>query len=149
MIDQARLREILTTSPTVAVLGIHTDEFKPAHYVPAYLHEHGYTVYGVNPAFAGQEMFGQRVVATLAELPVHPDLVDVFRRPNALPDHLAELIACRPRVVWFQLGIRNDEVARALEAEGIEVVQSRCTLADHRNFGLGEPQRPVARTDAR
>jgi predicted CoA-binding protein len=135
-----RLRTILETSPTVAVLGIHTDSFKPASYVPAYLHEHGYRVLGVNPAFAGQTLFGEPVVASLAELSVKPDLVDIFRRPNALPGHVDELLALHPKVVWFQLGIRNDEVARTLEAAGIEVVQSRCTLADHRNFGLGRPR---------
>ena len=134
-----RVREILAHSPTVAVLGIHTDPFKPAHYVPAYLHEQGYRIHGVNPQLAGQELFGNKVVATLGDLPGPVDLVDVFRRPNALPDHLDELLALRPPVVWFQLGIRNDEVARALEAAGIEVIQSRCTLADHQRLGLGRP----------
>jgi uncharacterized protein len=134
-----RLRRILETSPTIAVLGVHTDTFKPAHYVPAYLSEHGYRILGVNPAFAGRELFGNIVVSRLAELTEKADLVDVFRRPNALPEHVDELIAYAPKVVWFQLGIRNDDVARQLEAAGIEVVQSRCTLADHRKFGLGRP----------
>ena len=140
MQSAARLREILETSPRIAVIGIHVDPFKPAHYVPAYLHEQGYQIFGVNPAFVGEELFGHRVVATLAEVPQPIDLVDVFRRPNALPDHQAEMIAARPRVVWFQLGIRNDEVAAALGAAGIEVVQSRCTLADHQKLGLGRPR---------
>lgn len=140
MTELDRLRTILETSPTVAVLGIHTDTFKPAYYVPEYLHEHGYRVLGVNPAFAGREMFGEPVVASLGELTAKPDLVDIFRRPNALPGHLDELLALHPKVVWFQLGIRNDEVARTLEAAGIEVVQSRCTLADHRRFGLQRPR---------
>ena len=135
-----RVKQILETSPTIAVLGIHADPFKPAHYVPEYLHEHGYRVLGVNPAFAGHEMFGEKVVATLAELAAHPDLIDVFRRPNALMGHLDEIVAVKPKVVWLQLGIRNDEFARALEAHGIEVVQSRCTLADHRRFGLHRPK---------
>jgi predicted CoA-binding protein len=135
-----RLRQILETSPTVAVLGVHVDTFKPAHYVPAYLSEHGYRILGVNPQFAGRELFGQIVVPRLADLTEKADLVDVFRRPSALPDHVDELIAYAPKVVWFQLGIRNDEVARQLEAAGIEVVQSRCTLADHRKFGLGRPR---------
>jgi predicted CoA-binding protein len=139
--DPRRLRTILETSPTVAVLGIHADTFKPAHYVPAYLHEQGYRILGVNPTYAGQVMFGQPVVARLADLAEPVDLVDVFRRPAALPDHVEELIALKPPVVWFQLGIRNDEVARQLEAAGIEVVQSRCTLADHQRMQLGRPRR--------
>lgn len=136
------MRSILETSPTVAVLGIHVETYKPAHYVPAYLHEQGYRILGVNPEFAGQVMFGNPVVATLADLGEPVDLVDIFRRPNALPDHLDELLALRPPVVWFQLGIRNDAVAAALEAAGIEVVQSRCTLADHQRMGLGRPKKP-------
>jgi predicted CoA-binding protein len=141
-VDARRIRTILETSPTVAVLGIHVDTYKPAHYVPAYLHEQGYRILGVNPEFAGRELFGNVVVATLAELTEPVDLVDVFRRPTALPDHLPELLAMTPRppVVWFQLGIRNDAVAGALEAAGIEVVQSRCTLADHQRMGLGRPR---------
>jgi len=140
--DLERVRTILETSPTVAVLGIHTDPFKPAHYVPAYLHEQGYRILGVNPTFAGEILFGEPVVATLAELREPVDLIDVFRRPNALPDHQAELIAAGAPVVWFQLGIRNDAVAAALEAAGIEVVQSRCTLADHQRLRLGRPHKP-------
>jgi uncharacterized protein len=140
--DSSRRRAILAASPTVAVLGIHADPDRPAHYVPAYLQQQGYRIHGVNPAFAGETILGSKVVARLAELPEPVDLIDVFRRPDALPDHLDELIAARPRVVWFQLGIRNDEVARALEAAGIEVVQDACTYADHRRFGLGAPTRP-------
>jgi predicted CoA-binding protein len=87
-------------------------------------------------------LFGEPVVARLADLKEPVDLVDVFRRPTALPDHLPELLALRPPAVWFQLGIRNDAVARELEAAGIEVVQSRCTLADHRRFQLGRPRKP-------
>ena len=91
---------------------------------------------------AGQQLFGETIYASLGELvaaegPV--DLVNVFRRPEALPAHQAELIAAAPRVVWFQLGIRNDAVAAALADAGIIVVQDRCTLADHRRLGLGAP----------
>jgi len=135
------VRAILAGSPTVAVLGIHTDPARPAHYVPAYLHQHGYRILGVNPALAGRELFGVPVVATLADLREPVDLVDVFRRPEALPDHLDELRGCAAPVVWFQLGIRNDAVAAALAASGKTVVQDRCTLADHWRLGLGAPVR--------
>lgn len=135
-----RIQQILETSPTIAVLGIHVDPSKPAHYVPQYLYENGYRILGVNPQLAGQVLFGERVVARLEDLPERVDMVDVFRQPSALPGHLPELLAIKPPVVWFQLGIRNDEVAAALEAAGIEVVQSRCTLADHRRLGLGRPR---------
>ena len=137
--DDAAVRRILESSPTIAVLGIHDDPGRAGYYVPAYLAAHGYEILGVNPVLAGRAMFGHEVRASLAELGRAIDLVDVFRRAELLPAHLDELIACKPRVVWFQLGIRNDVVARALEAAGIEVVQDRCTLADHRRLGLGAP----------
>jgi len=136
---------ILATSPTVAVLGIHHQPSRPAFYVPEYLHQHGYRILGVNPTLAGTVLFGEPVRASLAELaalgePV--DLVDVFRRPDALPGHQAELAGFAAPVVWFQLGIRHDSVAAALVAAGKIVIQDRCTLADHRRLGLGRPARP-------
>ncbi|MBK9030755.1 MAG: CoA-binding protein [Myxococcales bacterium] len=137
------VRAILAHSPTVAVLGVHHDPARPAHYVPAYLHAQGYRVLGVNPALVGRALFGAPVVATLADLAEPIDLIDVFRRADALPGHLAELAACPAPVVWFQLGIRNDAVAEALRAAGKRVVQDRCTLADHRRLGLGAPRRPA------
>lgn len=138
------VRAILERSPTVAVLGIHHEPDRPAHYVPAYLHAHGYRILGVNPALVGRELFGVPVVASLADLREPIDLVDVFRRREALPAHQAELAACPAPVVWFQLGIRNDPVAAALRASGKQVVQDRCTLADHQRLGLGRPRRPGA-----
>ena len=142
-IKDAQLREILSTSPTIAVLGIHIEPEKAAFYVPEYLHDEGYRILGVNPQFAGNELFGERVRDTLAELAEPVDLVDVFRRAELIPGHVEDLLAMkpRPRVVWFQLGIKNDDVARVLEASGIVVVQNRCTLADHQRLGLGAPAR--------
>jgi uncharacterized protein len=141
--DDVRVREILTGSPTIAVLGIHEAPEKAAFYVPEYLHDEGYRILGVNPAFAGQTMFGTTVVNKLVDLREPVDLVDVFRRPEHIPDHLDDILAMqpRPKVVWFQLGIRNDDAARILEAAGITVIQSRCTLADHQRLGLGKPVR--------
>lgn len=137
------LRRILETTRTVAVLGIHDDPSKAAYYVPQYLHRVGYRVLGVNPRFAGRRMFGELVVPTLADLPEPVDLVDVFRRSESLPEHLLELLAMQPRpaVVWMQLGVRHDGVAKQLAAAGIEVVQDRCTLADHQRMRLGPPRR--------
>jgi len=130
------LRSILKTSHTFAILGANPKPERAAHYVPAYLQEHGYEVLPVNPVHAGKEMFGHTVVATLPELQVPVDVVDVFRRPEALPGHLDEILAMKPlpKVVWFQLGIRNDEVAQKLVDAGIEVVQDHCALAEHRRL---------------
>lgn len=136
MDESARARRALETSRTIAVLGIHDDLSRPAAYVPEYLAKVGYRVLGVNPTLAGRELFGHRVVATLAELGEPIDMVDVFRRPAAIPAHLDDLLAAKPKLVWFQLGIRNDQAAAVLERAGIEVIQDRCTYADHRRFGL-------------
>lgn len=140
---EAHAKQLLATSPVVAVLGAHPDPTRPAHYVPAYLTEQGYDVRPVNPRQVGSELFGHPVVGSLVDVEGPVDLVDVFRRAEALPDHVDEILAMSPlpRVVWFQLGIRNDVVAEQLRAHGIEVVQDRCTLADHRRFGLGQPKR--------
>jgi len=139
--DDVLLREILSSSPTVAVLGIHTAPEKAAFYVPEYLHDEGYRVIGVNPTIAGQQLFGEAVRGTLAEIGEPIDLVDVFRRAELIPAHVEDILAMhpRPRVVWFQLGIRNDDVAKILEAAGITVIQNRCTLADHQRLGLRAP----------
>ena len=142
-INDARLREILSGSPTVAVLGIHREPEKAAFYVPEYLHDEGYRVIGVNPEFVQETLFGERVRATLREISEPVDLVDVFRRPELIPQHVADILAMqpRPKVVWFQLGIKNDEAAKQLEEAGITVIQNRCTLADHQRLGLGPPKR--------
>jgi predicted CoA-binding protein len=142
-INDARLREILTSSPTVAVLGIHREQEKAAFYVPEYLHDEGYRIIGVNPVFKDQTLFDEPVRATLAEIGEQVDLVDVFRRPELIPGHVEDILAMKPRpkVVWFQLGIKNDDAAKILEAAGIVVVQNRCTLADHQRLGLGAPAR--------
>jgi predicted CoA-binding protein len=137
-----RIREILIGSPTIAVLGIHHEPEKAAFYVPEYLHDEGYTIYGVNPRLVGQTLFGEPVRATLAELDHPIDLVDVFRRSEAIGDHVEDILAMKPRpkVVWLQLGIKNEDAARTLEASGITVIQNRCTLADHQRLGLGAPR---------
>jgi predicted CoA-binding protein len=143
-ISDARLREILSTSPTIAVLGVHREPEKAAFYVPEYLHDEGYRIIGVNPRFVEHTLFGERVRATLAELGEPIDIVDVFRRAEQIPMHVEDILAMKPRpkVVWFQLGIRNDDAAKILEAAGITVIQNRCTLADHQRLGLGAPARP-------
>lgn len=134
------IRGVLSAAAVVAVIGYSADEGKPAHYVPAYLDEHGYTVIAVNPALAarGAEAFGRPVVATLAEIGKAVDVVDVFRRADKAPDHLSDLLAMHPapKVVWLQLGIRNDEFATHLIEAGVNVIQDHCMLADHRRLGL-------------
>ncbi|ALW88319.1 CoA-binding protein [Deinococcus grandis] len=132
----AQVRQILTEHRVIAVVGFHHDAMKPAYYVPEYMHRQGYTIIPVNPALAarGESFFGHRAVATLAEITTPVDIVDVFRRSDKVRGHLPDILAMPtpPKVVWLQLGIRDDATARELAAHGIDVVQDRCLLADHR-----------------
>jgi uncharacterized protein len=131
------IETILKTSKTIAILGAHSDPDKPAYYVPEYLQGQGYEIFPVNATRAGQTILGQEVVANLADVKIAIDIVDVFRRSEVLPEHLEDILAMNPlpKVVWFQLGIQNDEVASKLSQAGITVVQNRCTLAEHRRLG--------------
>jgi len=137
--DIPSVANVLRAARVVAVLGAHHERGRPAFYVPDYLHGQGYRILPVNPALVGQSLWGEPVRATFAELPGPIDLVDVFRRPDLLPGHLDDLLAMHPlpRTVWLQSGIRNDAFAARLVAAGIDVVQDRCTFADHRGMGLG------------
>lgn len=130
---------LLRRARRVAVLGASTHASRAGHYVPRYLHGQGYEIHPVNPVHAGQWLFGREVVASLADLSVAVDVVDVFRRADRLPSHLDELLALRPRpgAVWLQSGIRDDRFARALSEAGIDVVQDRCMLADHQRLVVG------------
>jgi uncharacterized protein len=111
---------------------------KPAHYVPEYMLENGYEIVPVNASLANQELFGQTVRSSLSEIDGAVDMVDMFRRSEHLDGHLEDILAMnpRPKYVWLQLGIRNDEFAAQLEAVGIEVIQDRCLMADHHNLRL-------------
>jgi predicted CoA-binding protein len=134
--SDADLRRVLSEAKTIAVLGAHPDEARPAHYVPAYLHDHGYRIIPVNSQHAGKSWWGEPVRATLPEVELAVDIVDVFRRADKLDEHVPEILAMqpRPKLVWLQLGIRNDAFARQMLDEGIQVVQDRCALAEHRRL---------------
>ncbi|MCB9742557.1 MAG: CoA-binding protein [Alphaproteobacteria bacterium] len=134
---EPQIRAALDAARVVAVLGAHHERHRAAFYVPDYLHHQGYRILPVNPSLVGRTLWGEPVRASLTELPQAPDLVDVFRRSDALPAHLPELLASGAPLVWFQLGVRNDAVAARLVEAGVDVVQDRCTLADHRRWGLG------------
>ncbi|HEY8429801.1 MAG TPA: CoA-binding protein [Sandaracinaceae bacterium] len=119
----------------IAVLGIKPEEHadQPAHYVPRYLKDAGVEVVPVPVYYPDvTSILGAPVYRRVADVPGHLDLVDVFRRPGDIPAHVDDLIAKKPDVVWFQLGIRHDEAAEALARAGIRVVQDRCLMVDHR-----------------
>ena len=128
------LRTLLAATRRIAVLGAHPDPAKPAYYVPDYLHGRGYAVLPANPVYAGRTLWDEPVRATLAEIGAPIDVVDVFRRSEQLADHLDDLLAVRPGLVWLQSGIRNDTIAGRLEDAGIAVVQDRCLMVEHRRL---------------
>lgn len=134
------IARVLRATRTVAVIGAHREPHRAAFYVPEYLQRHGYSIYPVNPSLAGETLWGQKVRSSVLEVEVPIDLVDIFRRSDQVPSHLQELLALSPapKVVWLQLGIRNQAVADRLVQAGIDVVQDRCTLADHRRLGIGQ-----------
>lgn len=134
----ASVKPILETARTIAVLGVSASPEKPAHFVPLYAAQHQYRVIPVNPLLTGQTLFGETVRSSLAEIKEPVDIVDIFRRAEILPDHLEDILAMtpRPKLVWLQLGIKNDVFAQKLLEAGIEIVQDRCLLADHRSLGL-------------
>ena len=137
--DDAGLERIFRESRTIAVLGAKGEAGEPAFYVPAYLKGRGYRILPVNPTRAGEQILGETVTATLADLPSPVDVVEVFRRAQFLPGHASEILRLpwKPAVVWFQLGIRHDAAAAELARNGIRVVQDRCMMPEHRRL-LGQ-----------
>lgn len=136
--DEAGIAEIARTSRRVAVLGIKTEAQRDqaAFYVPSYLAEAGVDVVPV-PVYYPEvtEILGRKVYRKLADVPGELDLVDVFRRPADIDAHVDDIIAKKPKAVWFQSGIVNDRAAMLLAAAGIKVVQDRCLMVDHRRYG--------------
>ncbi|HEY0778571.1 MAG TPA: CoA-binding protein [Gemmatirosa sp.] len=128
----AEIRTLLGAVHRVAVLGIKIAATgAPAYYVPAYAQRAGYEVIPVPVYYPDvTEILGAPVYRRLADVPGPIDLVNVFRRPQDIPAHVDDILAVRPRAVWFQLGIRHDAVAERLAREGIDVVQDRCLLVE-------------------
>jgi hypothetical protein len=131
-----QIRDLLESSRRVAVLGIKPDPAKPAYYVAEYVQKAGYEIVPVPVYYPDlREVLGEPVYRTLAAIPGDIDIVDVFRRPQDIPQHLDDIVAKRLKAVWFQLGIRNDEAAETIARAGIDVVQDRCMLVELKNIG--------------
>ncbi|MDE3053582.1 MAG: CoA-binding protein [Gemmatimonadota bacterium] len=135
--DDAGIRRIIEQSHRIAVLGIKTAESQQSAYlIPEAFQRSGFEIVPVPVYYPDvTEILGRPVYRTLAAIPGPVDLVDVFRRPRDIPQHVDDIIAKRPRAVWFQLGIRNDEAAERLAREGIDVVQDRCLMVEARRIG--------------
>jgi predicted CoA-binding protein len=131
--DTHGIQELIRQTKTIAVLGIKPESRadQAAHYVPAHMAAAGYDVIPV-PVYYPEvtEILGRSVFRKLTGIGRPIDMVNVFRRPVDIPQHVDEIIAAKPKSVWFQLGIRNDDAARKLAEAGIKVVQDRCLMVE-------------------
>ena len=156
--DDAYVAEILNTVRTIAVVGASANDVRPSYFVTKYLIDKGYEVFPVNPGHAGREILGRMTYASLADIPVAIDMVDVFRAASAVPAIIDEVLNLDPlpKVVWMQLTVRNDEAAARAEAAGIKVVMNRCPKIEYArlageigwtgvNSGVLSSKRPVMR----
>jgi len=134
----AEVARLVRECRRIAVLGIKPESRRDqaAFYVPEYMLRHGYDVVPVPVYYPDiTSILGRPVYRAVAEVPGPIDMVNVFRRPRDIPPHVDDIVRAHPRAVWFQLGIRNDDAAAALARAGIEVVQDRCLLVEHRRLG--------------
>ena len=127
---------LLSRTKRIAVLGIKTEaqSDQPAFYEPKYMQGAGFEIVPVPVYYPdATEILGEQVYRKLADIPGEVDMVNVFRKPSDLAAHLDDVLAKKPKSVWLQLGIQDDTFASALERAGIEVVQNRCLMVEHRS----------------
>lgn len=137
--DDGRIGDLVRSAKRVAVVGIKTADKpeQPAYNVPELLQKHGVEIVPVPVYYPDvTEILGAKVYRKVADIPGPVDIVDVFRRPSDIPGHLDDILAKKPRAVWFQLGIRNDAAAETLAKAGILVVQDRCLKVEYRRHVL-------------
>ena len=134
------LRKILGETKTIAAVGVSTNPVRPSYFVIRYLHYRGYNMIPVNPVYAGQKMFGKEVLPSLADIPKDQsvDMVEVFRRSDAVPGILEEALQHLNglKTLWLQFGIYNEEAAQTARDAGLQAVQDRCPKIEYqRLFG--------------
>src|SRR5271156_2741583 len=133
--SDGQLRVILQRVKTIALVGASTNWNRPSYFVMKYLQNKGYRVIPVNPGLAGQDLLGERVYASLRDIPEPVDMVDVFRASDQVGPIVDDAIVIGAKVVWMQLGVRNDAAAEKAEAAGIEVVMNRCPKIEFGRLG--------------
>ncbi|MCE8510989.1 CoA-binding protein [Ruegeria pomeroyi] len=132
------LKRILKRTKVIAVVGVSMNPVRPSYYVARYLGLKGYRVIPVNPGHAGQRLFGETVRAGLSEISEPVDMVDIFRRSDAVPPIVEEALEVFPglKTIWMQIGVEHAEAAAQAEARGIDVIQNRCPKIEYqRLFG--------------
>ena len=132
------IRDILTSVRTIALVGASARPDRDSNDVMRFLLDHGYEVIPVNPSAGADDIYGRKVYASLAEVPVEIDMVDVFRRSEAAGAVCDEAIAAGAKVVWMQEGVQHEEAARRAREAGLEVVQDRCILKEYTKHFVSE-----------
>ena len=136
MKEDDKLIKILRNTRSIAVIGMKDNDAEVSFRVPEYLKSQGYEIYPVNPGKIGKQALGKDFSQKVSDIEEKIDLVEVFRRSKFLVEHAGEILQMKqlPKYVWFQSGIYNDEAAIMLEENGIEVVQDKCMLVEHRRL---------------
>ena len=129
---EERMLHMLRETKTIATVGFSSSPHKPSHYVPRYLMEHGYKVVPVNPN--AEEILGEKAYPLLEEVPGEVDMVQLFRPSDEVGPHVEQAIEMGAKFLWMQLGIRNKEAAARARDAGLEVVQDRCLMVEHRRL---------------
>ena len=132
MNEPETIRAMLADAKTIAVVGLSANPAKPSHYVPEYMQRYGYRILPVNPTV--DEVLGEKSYASLSDLPIKPDIVNVFRLPQYIPAIVEEMLQLGLSNLWVQLGIINREAAARAEAGGIHVVMDHCIMVEQRHL---------------
>ena len=130
--DPLMIQRVIHHAKTVAIVGLSRNELRASHFVGYYLRRHGFTVIPVNPR--EPEIFGEKSYASLLDVPVSVDIVDVFRAPDALPEIAAEAVKIRAGALWCQFGVINEEGARIADAGSVTVIMDRCLKVEHARY---------------
>jgi uncharacterized protein len=134
------LRDILSTVRTIAMVGASVKETRPSYRVFGFLLAQGYQVIGVNPGLAGKSVHGAAIFKTLADVPERIDMVDIFRNSTAAGGVVDEAVALepKPKVIWMQLGVRDDAAAARARALGVKIVMNRCPKIEYERLAIGK-----------
>ena len=130
--DPLTIQRVLYNARTIAIVGLSPNELRASYFVGYYLRRHGYQVIPVNPR--EKEILGAKSYKTLADVPVHVDIVNVFRAPDALPAIAEEAVKIRAGNLWCQFGVINEEGARIAESGGVSVIMDRCLKVEHARY---------------
>ena len=130
------LRVILKESKTIAVVGLSANWYRPSYFAAKYMQEHGYKIIPVNPAYVGQEVLGERCYSSLEDIPESVDMVDCFRKSEDIEPIASQAVTIGARIIWLQLGVKNESASEIASAAGLTYVENRCVKIEHgRLFG--------------